>query len=920
MMFRLKNRFVIIVVILIFMLTISGNLVYADGPPEDKILQQVAGDQGVSLDNLQLATLEQVKFRLTGLTLYQAKVIDSKSGQIYGLVVDGEGEVQELEAVLQAEGAAYDAQYGRLAPELYDMLQTMGADETVTVAIWLKYEDLTVSRPQVEHTPSGGEAGDAPLPPAAPDSQKPTGPLVEEKEEALSGASSERVAEIRDRQADRRVAIDAAGQANRDQLADQMAVLQQPLLADLAAQDFSPTEVSRLAPLIYVELPKSALLDLAQRADIDAIYGPHENADAMNIAKPTQKANIVDSLGFDGTGIEVAILEDSRIQFNNPYLNAGTTRVPLDPNVDDHATGTAGMVASQHGTYQGVSQGVDLLSANATIYLDPNLSAAMDWAVSQNADTINNSWGDDVGFDLNEHDRHLDYIVRVFARVVTVAAGNEGTTSGRVGSPARAFNVLSVGNHFDNETTAWDDDSMAPSSSYIDPSTGVEKPEVSAVGGSDGLLFSGDPDIISTTASNPWIDDITWGTSYAAPMVAGLSAILLERDSELLWAPESVKAIVMATALNNIEGSSRLSEYDGAGGIDMLAGFRAADEGWWDLKFVSSSSFPYSYNVYAYAGETVRAVITWDSNPNSSYTTDPLQADIDLIVYDPSDSLVASSTYIFNNFEIVHFTAGQTGWYELEIDDWRFDGSNEYVGAAWWLGHRVLNAYGQHFLGTPPVVGDYFRFDASLYWNAVGIRSPSGSDYDVYLYRNSAFGDPDDHTWLEDSTLSSTVDFVVLDRNHAPAGSYYPEVKQYSGTGGSYPTEWASHTTDIDAPGTYGPYTMGSNDVVRIWDIYFDAGEEHRVVVRQTSGSADLGVALVDSDPGTSSSFYQGRSQAVVDVDINGSGSNEMLNYTNSGDADRMGLVVFNNSAASATFYLDVDTDGNVYLPIIIKN
>jgi len=46
----------------------------------------------------------------------------------------------------------------------------------------------------------------------------------------------------------------------------------------------------------------------------------------------------------------------------------------------------------------------------------------------------------------------------------------------------------------------------------------------------------------------------------------------------------------MATALHNIEGITRLSEKDGAGGVDMLAAFRVADEGWYDQRSTTQST------------------------------------------------------------------------------------------------------------------------------------------------------------------------------------------------------------------------------------------------------------------------------------------------------------------------------------------
>jgi hypothetical protein len=874
-----------------------------DSPFEERIFEIAAVELGFVPDAVQPGGIQRIELPLSNTNLYQVKLIDKETGEIYSTVIDEEGYFRNLENARRTELDARDALYGRLDPALHDRLETMTDSEWVTVGIWLRAEEPFPSdRAAIEPGPAAFETGDAEPPPPRLRSPRPPESLQEKIERNMEAALSERVLAIQDQQADQRAAADAARQDRAAELATEMAALQAPLLTDLDAQGFAVAYASTIAPLVYVELPKSTILALAQRVDIDTIYGPTESADLMNTAKPTQKADVVDLWGFDGTGIDVAILEDSRVEFNNPYLNAGTTRVPGDSNVDEHATATAGMVASQHATYQGIAQGVNLFSANATTYGDANLSAAMDWAaITQNVDIINNSWGDPAGTGLNQHDRHLDYIVRYLWSTVTVAAGNEtdgcGTGTGKVTSPARGYNMISVGNYADQNTLTWDDDAMDACSSWVNPSTNIEKPEVAASGSS----------IISTTEVSPWIANVGSGTSYAAPMVAGAAALLMDRNSSLEARPEAVKAILMATAVNNIEGSSRLSSLDGAGGVDMRAAFHVVDQSWWGWNSRTSADFPYSYNFYAQAGEVVRAAIAWDSNPNSSYTTDPLQADIDLTVYQGS-TYIAGSASIPNSYEVVEFTAPSTGSYEFRISAYSFSGTSEYVGFAFWMPHRPLVAYTPQTWSTPPVSGHYYRFNSGSYWNAVGIRSPSGADYDIDLYANSPFGDPDDYDWLEDSSLSTTVDFVVVDRNHAPAGYYYAEVVEYSGTG-SYPIEWATWTADTaDADGTYGPYTMTPGQVVRVWDSYLVAGIRKYFALKPISGNADLGMALYDSDPSTPSTCYKGRSQYLIMADSVVPGGNEFMNYQTS-TTDWMGLVVWNNGATSTTsFNLYTDT------------
>jgi hypothetical protein len=231
------------------------------------------------------------------------------------------------------------------------------------------------------------------------------------------------------------------------------------------------------------------------------------------------------------------------------------------------------------------------------------------------------------------------------------------------------------------------------------------------------------------------------------------------------------------------------------------------------------------------------------------------------------------------------------------------------------LGYRRLRAYAETASGAPPLSHDYFVFDATTDWNAVGIRSPSGDNYNMSFYSGSAFDDPADYTWREDSTTALDVDFILVDANHAPANDYYTEV--YTATGsGTYPIEFATSTGLLISPGRYGPYTLSGNEVLQLWEVDFAANQTHRIKVAPTSGTADVGVKLFDSDA-SSTSWYQGRSNAVVTADVNGGGLGESFSYKNTGTADRLGFVVYKNDGNSLTFYLEVGE--RVYLPLILK-
>src|SRR5262249_53751265 len=123
------------------------------------------------------------------------------------------------------------------------------------------------------------------------------------------------------------------------------------------------------------------------------------------------------------------------------------------------------------------------------------------------------------------------------------------------------YNVITVGSFDDRGTAGWSDDVMSQFSTRLDPASlhsDRQKPEVAAPG----------ENITSTSTHSPWNDFTSSGTSFAAPMGTGTAALMMRANGSLSVWPEALKAILMATAVHNIEGDDRLSDVDGAGGID----------------------------------------------------------------------------------------------------------------------------------------------------------------------------------------------------------------------------------------------------------------------------------------------------------------------------------------------------------------
>lgn len=613
---------------------------------DQNLLDVAAKREGLDPSRLQLLKSTTVEFPLTGRKVQTAKILNPAEGQSFDASIDEKGQEVEFATLKAEELSAYRAKYGKLHPKLHEKVETERGDQKIKVAFWLNpAEDLETEDPRAGQTDLKDEEVDA---------------LLARRMDQVRAATS-RATEGLTR------ALEAAG--------------------------YGVDRRSEGAPMVFATLPASLVKKFSERDDVEVAYlaQDEEYKDHMNVAGPSIKADLLWNLGITGAGARVAIIEDSRVDFNNSCLAANNlgTRVPNDPNVDDHATACAGIVASTHNGFSGIAPSAKIYSSNIVSYANfANIAAATD-AAAQNADISNNSWGlDGCGYDgsVNVWGRHADYIVRYIWDTVTASAGNNGfcTSKGYVNSVGSGFNTIAVGNYDDLGTVESSDNVMWPTSSWEDPISlhnDREKPEVAAPGAN-----------IKTTIMAPNFNcnnaEIGSGTSFSAPMVAGLAADLMQVRPSLRVYPESMKALILAGATDNVEGAAGLSEKDGAGGVNALTSYTSVINNRYTWLYVVPSSFDASRNItvdigWVNAGQRVKVALVWDSTPTSDYLTDPLKADLDLYVYGPTQSLYSVSWD--NSYEVVDFTAAASGNFQIKVHNYRFDGFNEYVGVAWSL-------------------------------------------------------------------------------------------------------------------------------------------------------------------------------------------------------------------------------------------
>jgi hypothetical protein len=455
-----------------------------------------------------------------------------------------------------------------------------------------------------------------------------------------------------------------------------------PFVAAADGAGFSVRSAGPLLPWAAVVGPRASMeAFLASRRDVDAFEEDTPGGEELEYSVPSVRADWVrthPTFPVNGSGASVGVLDSGGVAQANPYLPAGIL-FNGTPGVQSHSTAVAGQVASSHPVSTGVAPGVAMLSSAGGSGSAGYLTNGQ-WLYTNGADLVTCSLftGSTTTNVLNLSDRGFDYLVRNLGRTFVKSCGNQGN-GGYVTTPGRGYNSIAVGNYNEGNTSDWADDTMAPSSSGLDPASGAPKPEIAAPGTA----------ITGTTTAAPWIGSNGTGTSFAAPHVAGAVALLMSQDPIFKTRPELVKAVLVATAWNNIEGDAVLSELDGAGGMDCAAAYRVTEAGRFAHGILSAADFTPGYKDYPLdlkAGNLTRVALSWCSNPadsTASYSPDGLDAIFDLQILAPgTGAIVATATHPSAAWRILQFMPTVSGLYTARLIPVLFQGTTEPFGLA----------------------------------------------------------------------------------------------------------------------------------------------------------------------------------------------------------------------------------------------
>ncbi|MET9789594.1 S8 family serine peptidase [Streptomyces canus] len=310
-----------------------------------------------------------------------------------------------------------------------------------------------------------------------------------------------------------------------------------------------------IAPALGTEPTTKAAKQLGE--GIDKIWLDGKVEASLDVSVPQIGAPEVWQAGYDGKGVEVAVL-DTGVDAGHPDLAGKIAEarsfVPDEAVQDGHGHGThvastiVGSGAASDGKRKGVAPGAELLVGkvldNTGHGQDSWIIAGMEWAARSGAKIVSMSLGGTASGPSDVLSETVDELSASTGTLFVIAAGNSGPSEQTIGTPGIADSALTVG--------AVDKSDKLASFSSRGPRLGdsAVKPEITAPGAAITAARAA-----GTTMGTPVDDYYTTssGTSMATPHVAGAAALVAQAHPD--WTGQQIKQALATTAKTNTVNS-----------------------------------------------------------------------------------------------------------------------------------------------------------------------------------------------------------------------------------------------------------------------------------------------------------------------------------------------------------------------------
>ncbi|MBQ7325800.1 MAG: S8 family serine peptidase [Clostridia bacterium] len=447
--------------------------------------------------------------------------------------------------------------------------------------------------------------------------------------------------------------------------------------------------VSRYSPIVILELSATEINQLALKSEISAIssmgngeyvnlneqeetqtnfesFAPYSTSASTYATAAQYYLRMIKSASLQnyatGAGVSIGMIETGIPE--SSYLSS-LDIVDYTPKTNTRYTSHANLVASI----------IKDIAPNATLYcasaipsdvdeenipnatLQTNFMIGIEWLLDQGVNIINMSSGVDKFVGVNDLVSHYpdsynfysawyDHISYHHAVSLVSAVGNAGNRG--VASSSLAYNSIAVG--------AVDSNGIIKNySSYNDifARNAPNKPDICA---------PGDNICVGRLADT--------GTSFAAPQVTGVIALMMQRENDLLFQPEAVKAILAAnvhkqyTMCTTERYQGNPYEQYGAGIVNCAELYASLRSERFEYHYYPSNSAgaTYSYPITLPQGSTNRIALTFSRTVLSYNSCDTSVLDQNY-VYDlqkiefeiwHDGECIASSNNSYNNTKIIH--------------------------------------------------------------------------------------------------------------------------------------------------------------------------------------------------------------------------------------------------------------------------